>query len=159
MVPQRVDPENDDRSEGSTGTEQRPTQGTETPGADVFLAAIAELEADEQLPLLRLAEWACSLEREGLCRLSTYQGVGANRYTLLPRLQPDNAGLVTVWNDHGSASMQFWRSVFERRAPRTLADIASRYGDDAVKQGNTAPDADDELLRLLTAAYHEANGR
>ena len=117
MVPQRVDPEKTDRGEASSTTEHRSGQGTTTPGADAFVAAITELDPEDRPALRRLAEWACVLESEGLCRLSTYQGVGANRYTLLPRLQPDNAGLITVWNDHGIASMQFWRSVFERRAP------------------------------------------
>jgi len=42
-----------------------------------------------------------SLEREGLVHLSTYHGV-AHRWTLLPRLRTEKAGLVTNWNEGGA---------------------------------------------------------
>lgn len=71
--------------------------------------------------LQRLYEWAVALEREGLASLSTYHGVD-RRWTLLPRLLTEKAGLVTVWNE-GGASLQVWRSVFERRAPESLPRV------------------------------------
>ncbi|HLL40721.1 MAG TPA: hypothetical protein VK357_13800 [Rubrobacteraceae bacterium] len=46
-------------------------------------------------------EWGVSLEREGLVHLSTYHGV-AHRWTLLPRLRTEKAGLVTNWNEGGA---------------------------------------------------------
>ena len=58
-------------------------------------------------------EWATELEREGLVELSSFERV--NRWVLMPRLQPDNAGLVTLWNENG-ASIQFWRSMFFMRS-------------------------------------------
>jgi hypothetical protein len=33
-------------------------------------------------------------------------------------------GLLTAWNENG-AYLQSWRSVFERRAPRTLAKLVT----------------------------------
>jgi hypothetical protein len=116
-------------------------------------------EAIEQSPrehrpgLRRLCEWAVALEREGLVRLSTYQGV-AHRWTLLPRLRTENAGLVTIWND-GGAYLQFWRSVFERRAPETLPRV-KRLAPVQIGQGNTTREVSDELLEALTDAYREA---
>ena len=57
----------------------------------------------EHRPRLRLLydEWDVSLEREGLVHLSTYHGV-AHRWTLLPRLRTEKAGLVTNWNEGGA---------------------------------------------------------
>jgi hypothetical protein len=52
-----------------------------------------------------------------LVRLGTYRGKNGMT-TLLPRLAGDDAGLVSIYCDNGSAYLQFWRSVFERRAPR-----------------------------------------
>ena len=66
--------------------------------------------------------------RRGYINLSTYEGVGARRYTLLPRLVVGGAGLVTIWND-GSASLQFWRSVFEKRAPDFIERVEDLAGD------------------------------
>ncbi|HEY4389009.1 MAG TPA: hypothetical protein VGN34_31550, partial [Ktedonobacteraceae bacterium] len=74
--------------------------------------------------------------------------------TLLPRLQIDDAGLVSIYNNHGSAYIQFWRSVFVRRAPRALASIEAL--NIAVKQGNTSYEVSDGLLEALTKAYREA---
>ena len=118
MVPQRVDPEKTDRGEASGAAEHRSGQGTTTPGADAFVAAITELDPEDRPALRRLAAsgHASSRARDSAgSRL--IRAWAPTVYTLLPRLQPDNAGLITVWNDHGIASMQFWRSVFERRAP------------------------------------------
>lgn len=107
-------------------------------------------------PLRRPAEWALALAREGLVRLSTYHGVGT-RWTLLPRRQPDNAGLVTSWHD-GGAYLQLWRSVFERRAPATRPAVEACLAPRPVRQGNTIRDVDDATLEVLTLAYREAAG-
>ena len=94
--------------------------------------------------------------REGLARLSTFHGIG-NRWTLLPRLQLENAGLVTIWHD-GGAYIQLWRSVFERRAPYTLPLVEARIAPKTVRQGNSIRDIDDTTLEVLTLAYREAAG-
>jgi hypothetical protein len=31
--------------------------------------------------------------------------------------------IVTIYNDRGTPSLQFWRSVFERRAPESLPRV------------------------------------
>src|SRR5947209_10276633 len=55
-----------------------------------------------------------------------------------------------------ASNLQFWRSVFERRAPKSLASIEQSFT--PIKQGNTVHEVSDELLNALTAAYREAAG-
>ncbi len=103
-----------------------------------------------------LCDWAVALEQARLVKLYTYHGK-AGILTLLPRLQADNAGLVSIYNNNGTAYIQFWRSVFERRAPNALARIEASIT--PIKQGNTTREVSDELLEALTEAYKEAAGR
>lgn len=155
LVPQRIDPE---RLEAETPQERvrAKEQGRLVTGAEDFIASIATARPEHQEGLRRLASWAQALEQEGLCRLHTFHGKG--RMVLLPRFQPDNVGLVTIWNEAGPA-LQFWRSVFERRAPRALDRVAALVGPVEVRQGNTIREFSPELLQALTEAYREANGR
>jgi hypothetical protein len=122
-------------------------------GADDFADAIEQSPEEHRLGLRRLCEWAVSLEREGQVHLSTYHGV-AHRWTLLPRLRTEKAGLVMIWNE-GCASPQFWRSVFERRAPESLPRV-EEIAPVRVGKGNSTREVSDELLEALTEAYREA---
>jgi hypothetical protein len=54
--------------------------------------------------------------------------------------------------------MQFWRSVFERRAPQSIALVESVLGA-KLKQGNSTHDFPESLLHALSQAYQEAVGR
>jgi hypothetical protein len=155
LVPQRVDPERHPEDSQSSRQPRHP-RGRLADGADDFVATIDRAPVEERTKLQRLAEWALALEREGLARLSTFHGTG-NRWTLLPRLQPENVGLVTIWND-GGAYIQLWRSVFERRAASTLPTIEARIAPKTVRQGSTIRDIDDATLAALTLAYREAAG-
>ncbi len=154
IVPQRVEPEPPTLEPTSrVGTDITPTSQL-TPGMDAFITAIETVPKPDQAPLRRLADWAVMLEREGLARLHSYQGT-SDRMTLLPRLITDGVGLVTIWNDKG-ASLQFWRSVFERRAPLTLSRIDDLLGPGKVGRGTTTRAFSEDLLDVLTAAYREA---
>lgn len=124
--------------------------GVITPGADVFAHSIHAAPADHQEQLRRACAWAVALEREGLVELLSYQGKGT-RVTLLPRFKDEQVGLVTRWNDGG---MSLWRSVFERRAPESIAPIEKLIGK-AIGAGNTTREISDELLAALTKAYRE----
>ncbi len=108
------------------------------------------VEAEPQ----RLSNWAIDLERERLVKLKTFHGK-SGILTLLPRLVADDAGLVSIYNTNGIASLQFWRSVFERRAPRSLARVESIT---PIKKGNRTSEVSEELLDALTMAYKEATG-
>ena len=150
VVPQRVTPERhevtvEDRSKES---------GTLYPGSEHFEATIDQAPQESQEALRRLLQWARDLEHSGFVSLATYEGKGKKRFTLLPRLIPENVGLVTIWNQ-GGAYLAFWRSVFEKKAP----DFIDRIGDLAgvtIGQGNTTWNINDELLDALTEAYEEA---
>ena len=151
VLPQRVTPE---RHEVTVEKTRRKESGTLYPGSQKFEAMISQAPPESRESLGRLLEWARGLEQRGFVNLSTYEGVGAKRYTLLPRLVDVGAGLVTIWND-GGAYLGFWRSVFEKRAPGFIERIEDLLGT-RVGQGNTTRNISDELLKALTEAYAEA---
>lgn len=155
IVPQRVEPE---QSRTPTDTSPLPsrsqTKGRLVAGGEDFAATIPQVAPDKRPMLQALYEWAVGIEREGLAKLYTFHGK-SNRWTLVPRLEPDNAGLVTVWNENGGY-LQFWRSVFERRAPKTLERVEAIVSPIAVGQGNATRDITPELLTAVTEAYREA---
>ena len=153
LVPQRVDPEYQPE-DVSPFTPQPQRKGVLVEGASDFAAAAAQAK-DEHRPLLeRLCQWAEILEKEGLVRLSTFHTRDGN-LTLLPRLKADNAGLVTIWSDASGGYLQFWRTVFERRAPTSLERVERVLGD-TVRQGNVGHNVTEDLLAALTDAYREA---
>jgi hypothetical protein len=105
--------------------------------------------------LRRLSDWALTLEGDRLVKVWTYHGK-KNMLTLLPRLVDEGAGLVTIYNDNGRGYLQFWSTVFDRRAPNALAKINEAIAPAIVGRGNTIRDIPDNLLELLTRAYREA---
>ena len=151
VLPQRVTPE---RHEVTVEKTRRKESGTLYPGGEKFEAMISRAPPESHELLRRLLEWARELERRGYINLSTYEGVGARRYTLLPRLVVGGAGLVTIWND-GGASLQFWRSVFEKRAPDFIERVEDLAGI-RIGKGNSTQNVSEELLEALTEAYAAA---
>jgi len=134
IIPQRVGADRPIAEPREPSSPPGPT-GRLVEGADDFADAIEQSPEEHRPGLRRLCELAVSLERECLVHLSTYHGV-AHRWTPLPRLRTEKAGLVTIWNE-GCASPQFWRSVFERRAPEGLP--ASRRSPRFALGKGTAP--------------------
>lgn len=155
LVPQRVEPERRSEEAGRSPVSVR-VDGYLVEGADDFEQRIASSPESEQPLLRRLVTWARRLEADGLVHLATYHGKGDERLTLLPRLPAEKAGLVTIWNDAGSAYIQFWRSVFERASPRALERVNAILQPREVGQGTTAREIDEQLLEELAAAYREA---
>lgn len=154
LVPQRVDPERVPKESDRQPVRARAIAAERsTPGADEFERGIQGLPGPQRERLTRLVAWARQLESEGLARLTSFKG--ANGDTLLPRLMPDNAGLVTIWNQGGPV-LYFWRSVFERRAPRALPRIEALVAPAEVGRGTAIRDISDELVEALTEAYREA---
>ena len=151
LVPQRVDPEQQ-RAQAPT-PQARVNGGRLVEGEEDFAAEIDRAPSDQQPALRELLEWARSLLRLPAIRLQTYHG--KNVVTLLPRLRADNAGLVTIGKDDHGASLWFFRSVFERRAPSSIAHLEAVLGDE-IRQGNTTRRITPQLLSALTNAYREA---
>jgi hypothetical protein len=153
LVPQRVDPE----YQPTTVTPFMPEtqrRGFLADGSADFASSIPSAKEEHQPTLRRLCDWAEGLEREGLIRLLTFHTKSGD-FTLLPYLRTDDAGLVTIWNHPAGGVLQFWRSVFERRAPHSI-EAVERAINDSVRQGNKVNEISDELLAALTAAYREA---
>jgi hypothetical protein len=123
LVPQRVDAERPIPEPLPPKPPPTGSEGWYVEGAEDFAATIDSAKEEHRPMLRRLYKWAMSLDREGLVRLGTYHAKGGDMITLLPRLRADNAGLVTIYNYSGTASLQFWRSVFERRAPENLPRV------------------------------------
>lgn len=94
--------------------------GYDTPDGGAQFEAMTDTAPADRRPILtELLQWARSLDREKLVRLYSYRG--KQQTTLLPRLQPEQVGLVSIWQN-GAVSL--WRSVFERQ--RLLSSSASR---------------------------------
>jgi len=51
--------------------------------------------------------------------------------------------------------MQFWRSVFERRALQSIASVQAALGAE-LRQGNATHSFPEPLLQAITHAYREA---
>jgi hypothetical protein len=153
IVPQRVDPEHPEKEPRETVRASQ-EEGQLFEGAVEFVAGFDNAAPDQQSILRRLADWAVTLEREGLIRLHSYRSkTGA--MTLLPRLKADNVGLITIWHDNSGGYLQFWRSVFDRRAPGSIPKI-EQIIDGPIGQGNVSRVNSDELLEALRLAYREA---
>lgn len=160
LVPQRVQPE-EQRVAGPTSpplpvlsmTKTVPAKTVLTSGGEQFAAAISESAIDQQPALRRLYEWALTISQANLAQLGTTQGVG--RWLLHLYLPGDNVGLVTIYNEKGG-SINFHRTVFERRAPQSLARVESVAAPARVGQGTNTRVVSDELLDALTDAYREA---
>jgi hypothetical protein len=152
LVPERVDL---DRPPVTPPHRTVPSasEGQLLPGVDPFIAAIAETPEQEHARLHRLVEWARQLQADGLVTLDTYRG--KSQVTLLPRLRDEGVGLVTIWT--GGSNFGMWRSVFERRAPESLAVVEVLIAPKSLGQGTSA-EVTDELLAALRAAYVEATG-
>lgn len=155
LVPQRVEAERQQSEVSSSVLARPPSERGLVGGAEDFIAGIDSAPEEIQPLLRRLADWAAALEQAGWVNLSTYHGKGGI-LTLLPRLLADDAGLVTIFNNNGQAYLQFWRSVFERCAPKSLERIDQSFL--PIKQGNTTREISNELLDALTDAYKEAVG-
>jgi hypothetical protein len=150
LVPQRIEPGSRPRQLTDAQVSARQA-GTRFPGSAEFRAAISDASAGQRDLLQRACDWAESLARDGLATLVTSRG-RTGLVSLLPRLTDDSAGLVIIYRDIKSAYMMFQRSVFERRAPRSLAAVKAALETD-LTSAHTLPE---ELLDALTAAYREA---
>jgi hypothetical protein len=164
VVPQRVAPEAPRRA----GTEKAsaPPQlggatrrGHRVAGVAPFEDAIQRAPAEAQPALRRIAELGRRLEGEALAEVSTYFGK-RGEVTLVPRLRPDDAGLVTGWQwTDGRALLTPYRTVFERRAPNSIAQFEEAAAPKPLGQGNEVTAINDELIDAVYHAYLEANGR
>ena len=76
----------------------------------------------------------------------------------MPLVKGADAGLVTIWNEHGPA-ISPWRTAFVSRAPQTLGRIEALEPPVAIGQGNALRNVSDDVLSLTRDAYVEAAGK
>jgi hypothetical protein len=151
LVPQRVDPERYE-SEKTVPSAPSTSKGyfARDGGAD-FRQWVEGQPPAVRERALRLYEWARQLEIDGLATLWGYHG--PNHVTLLPYPHGHDAGLVTVVGD---GSIWTWRSVFEKRAPGSIAAV-EHVLEGELKKGGTVREPSDALLAAVRDAYVEAH--
>jgi alkylated DNA nucleotide flippase Atl1 len=152
LVPQRVDPVR--TAFEPKGAQPRSQKGETAEGADLFLERISKLSSAHQPELLRLTNWATTLQNEGLARLRSF--VSQSSSVLLVWIKNEQRGLVTIWNDSSGAGLQLWRSVFEKKAPTSIPIVESLIAPVAIGQGNTIRNVSEELLDAVADAYRQA---
>lgn len=157
LVPHRVEPE---RIDTEPSAAPRPVRSGELSiGPEIFAEAIEASPEPQRPQLHRLLAWARTLETEGLALLWSYRG-STGRTTLLPRLKDENVTLVTIYNEpKGRPYLTPFRTVFDRRAPKSIEKIEGLIAPAKIAQGNSLSELSDDVLDAITGAYREAVGR
>lgn len=123
-------------------------------GAGEFIKSIQNAPAKYREMFHRLTDWVAELEAEGLAKPSTT--MGKNRWILNVRIPSESVGFISIYNEN-RAYITFYRSLFERRAPASMARVeAALHPDDKLGQGTISRNISDELLMALKDAYREA---
>lgn len=158
VVPQRVEPGRRIKADTEPAKTVPAGKGQRLDGVEPFREYAAKMPAEHQDRLRAFADWADRLAAEHLAKLST--SISVSGAALLPHLIPDRVGLVTLWSaPNGAPSLQVWRSVFERRAPRSIEAVVANLNGQDLGQGTIINNVTDTLLRSLYDAYREANER
>ena len=133
-----------------------PGNGVLSDGSEAFRASVEQTTGEDRETFERLISWAEEIGGLPGIRLSTYDAE-TGRFTLLPRLRQDNAGLVTIHNDRGEPYITPFRSVFERRAPKSIEAVEQTNSPLTIRRGNVIEDTSPRVLDALTEAYREAS--
>jgi hypothetical protein len=159
-VPQRLDPEHRAQVAAARPARSAPrtVAGHLESGVAPFRELIAETAEIYRPTLTMMSDWADELQANNPnVTVATYFGTGGD-VSLLPRFKDENVGLVSLWRyASGKPSISFWRSVFERRSPQSIAPIEELIGK-SVGRGNTTNIVSAELLDIVGSAYGSANG-
>ena len=156
-LPQRVSPDVSATPVPVAAPERRSatSRGVLSDGPDAFVESTAQATGEDREAFDQLIARVKYLAQLPKVRLYSYAGAGG-RITMLPRIAPGNSGLITIWNDFGKPSLQVWRSVFERLAPKSLSRVEQAISPSRLGQGTTVRDVSPEVLEAITAAYREA---
>ena len=156
-LPQRVSPDPSATSTSTTVRRVKPagSRGDLTDGSDRFRDSIAGTTGKTREVFETLIAWAEEISSLPNVRLYTFTGIEGKRSTLLPRIMPDNSGLITIWNDQQQPSIAVWRSVFERLAPGSIESV-ERAIKIRIGQGSSVKDVTPNVLEALKAAYEVA---
>jgi len=157
-LPQRVSPNLGGSSFSTAPSEVKEARRGErlTDGSDAFRDSFADVVGESRETFELLTEWAEQISSLPSVRLFSFAGIEGKRFTLLPRIMPDNTGLVTIWNAEHQPSIAVWRSVFERLAPASVSSVEQAIAPTRFGQGNIVKNISPEVLKTLRAAYEEA---
>ncbi len=160
-LPQRVtpDPEVTPILTGEGGGRISESKGELTDGSEVFEDSVAGISGEKRKVFDDLIDWAKQIALLPRVGLFAFTGVAGKRITLLPRIVPGDAGLVTIWNDNSRPYISVWRSVFDRLAPDSIESVEQAIAPTKIGQGNTLNHITPEVLAALKAAYEEAAGK
>ncbi len=119
-------------------------------GSDAFRVSVENITGKNKETFEILIDWAEQLA--SLPNVRLYTSVGTSQHTLIPRIMPDNAGLVNIFNYKDEPSITVWRTVFERRAPNSIEAVEDAIAPTKIGQGNTiyniTPDALESVLKV-----------
>lgn len=147
VVPQRVEPERIVREAGAPGAAPAPVtrSGELVDGHESFLERISTAPPQHRPVLDLFAGWAERMSGAQLADIRTWFAKNGD-IVLLPRLRPEQGGLVSLYvRADGRPALQWWRSVFERRAPNSIEAVATAGGAE-IGRGTLAPVVDQAVL-------------
>ncbi len=151
VVPHRVEPERRPAEIAATSAAGGAT--IDEDGADAFQRAV---EADgtpaSREAGARLISWARALESRRVARLVSVQSSAMHTLRIYV---PGDMSLACLFLDGTGPHLSLYRSVFARRAPRTLGELDALLEPSRVGQGTNA-DARDDVLSLVGRGYDEA---
>ena len=150
VVPSRVDPERF-QSERTLRSEPSTDERSDVQGIDPFRSAVNAAPVELRAFLDAAMGWAVALERRGLASLVTHVG---STGSILRVYIPGDMCIATV-NCGLTASIQVWKSVFDRRAPNSKQRIVDVVGME-IGQGTAIKELSPGVLDALTGAYEEA---
>ncbi len=158
-LPQRISPDISAAMPAADDSRSLPKkhEGIVSDGSAAFRASLEGATDEARAKFEELIVWAEQLAKLPNVRLSSYTGV--NRFTLLPRIMPDNAGLVTIWNDKQQPYISVWKSVFKRHAPNSIEIVEKVIEPSKIGQGNTIQKVSPQVIDAFTKAYEEASNR
>ena len=136
-LPQRVSPDLDAAIPvlSSGGARSSGSKGTLSDGTGAFRASIAETTGEIRAMFDDLIQWAERVAKLPGVRLFTYKGV-AERYTLLPRIMPDKAGLVDhLERQAENPTSRCGAPCFERHAPDSIDAVEATIAPLKLAQG------------------------
>jgi hypothetical protein len=157
VVPQRQEPDRPARLEPTTPTSRAlPAQTTgKVRGLDAFAERVETAPAIHRPTLDLFVDWAKRVSDADLADMHTYFGKN-DETVLLPYVPPEEVGLVSLYmRADGRPALQSWRSVFERRAPASIAAVEAAAGTPMGK-GTMATTLTPALLDAVFSAYVEA---
>jgi hypothetical protein len=157
VVPQREEPDRPVRSEPTPATSKGPRGQTtgKVPGFDAFAERVDTAPAIHRQTLDLFVEWAKRLSDADLVDMHTYFGKN-DETVLLPYVPAEGVGLVSLYmRADGRPALQWWRSVFERRAPTSITAVEAAAGT-PIGKGSIAPTVTPALLDAVYSAYAEA---